>query len=125
MRKFFFIVLIFYVGIGSGNAQLFRKSVSGNVEKGLVGKSSNRKNEAKVREPGSVQKAKKKEEVKKKKQDHEYDKYVKSSRKRAIAIQTPEVQARMKNDRKDSAAKDRAKKKIVKANSKKAGRKYK
>jgi hypothetical protein len=125
MRKFLFIVCILYIGIGSGNAQLFRKSVSGNAEKGLVGKSSNRNKEAKVREPGSVQKTKKKEVAKKKKQDREYVKYVKSSRKRAIAIQTPEVQARMKKDRKDTALRDRAKKKIVKVNSRKAGRKYK
>ena len=47
------------------------------------------------------------------------------SQKRTIDIQTPEVQARMKQNQKDSAVRDKAKKKKVKTSTKKAGKKYK
>jgi len=50
---------------------------------------------------------------------------VKQSQKRTVAIQTPEVQDRMKQNKKDSAIRDKEKKKKVKAGSKRAGKKYK
>jgi hypothetical protein len=50
---------------------------------------------------------------------------VKQSQKRTIDIQTPEVQDRMKQNKKDTAARDKEKKKKVRSGSMKAGKKYK
>ncbi|MCX6253269.1 MAG: hypothetical protein NTV31_02195, partial [Bacteroidia bacterium] len=73
----------------------------------------------------SVTRAKKKQEANKRKLDKDYERYVKKSKKRAFDIQTPEVQARMKQNQKDSAIRDKVKKKKTKTSTKKAGKKYK
>jgi hypothetical protein len=125
MRKLLLMMFILYLGIHSGDAQIFQKGGLRHADRGSVSKSSNRRKEVKVREPRSVMKAKKKQEAQDRQIKREYNKYIKWSRKRTLDIQTPEVQARMKKDRKDAASRDKAKKKIVKAGSKKAGRKYK
>jgi len=121
MRKFFLFIFILFMATGSCNAQLFHK----NPEKGLFGKSLGNKKEVKIREPNSVQKAKKKQEANERKLKKDYTQSVNRSQKRTIDIQTTEVQARMKQDRKDIAARDKEKKKKVRASSKKAGKKYK
>ena len=54
----------------------------------------------------------------------DYDKSIKQSQKRTVDIQTPEVQARMKQNKKDYTRRDRHKKKKIKAASKEAGGKY-
>ena len=59
-------------------------------------------------------KAKKKQEKNEKKLKKEYAKSVERSRKRAYDIQSPEVQARMKQNQKDTALRDKEKKKNVK-----------
>ena len=125
MRKIFLFVFILSLGIGSCNAQLFHKNASRNVERKLFGKSLGKKKEVKVKEPRSVLKAKKKQEANTRKLKSDYEKYVGKSRKRAIDIQTPEVQERMKQNQKNSAARDKAKKKKVKTSAKKAEKKYK
>ena len=51
-----------------------------------------------------------------------YDKSVKKSQKRTYEIQTPEVQARMKQNKKDYAARDKEKKKKVRASTKRQGK---
>jgi long-subunit fatty acid transport protein len=80
--------------------------------------------EAKVKEPRSVLKAKKQQEANDKKLKKDYEKSIRQSQKRTIDIQTPEVQARMKQNKKDSAVRDKAKKKKVKTGTKKAAKKY-
>ncbi len=70
------------------------------------------------------EKAKKQQEAKKKKQDKEWDEYVKENRKHALEIQTPEVRERMKTNRKDSDIKYKAKRKKISEGSRRAGRKY-
>ncbi len=72
----------------------------------------------------SPEKAKKQQEAKKKKQDKEWDEYIKENRKHALEIQTPEVRERMKGNRKDSDTKYRIKRKKVSEGSKRAERKY-
>jgi hypothetical protein len=69
-------------------------------------------------------KSKKKQEKTKKKQKKEYAKSVKRSQKRTYEIQSPEVKARMKQNEKDIASRDKAKKKHVHNSTKKAGKKY-
>lgn len=125
MRKIFLFVFILSLTICSCNAQIFHKNASRKAEKGLFGKFLGNKKEVKVREPRSVLKAKKKQEANKRKLKSDYEKSVKRSQKRTIDIQTSDVQARMKQNQKNSAIRDKAKKKKVKTNTKKAGKKYK
>jgi len=115
----FFLILTFT--LGTGNAQIFHK----NPEKQLFGKSGSSRKGIKVKEPRSVLRAKKKQEANKRRLDKEYEKSVKQSQKRTVEIQTPEVQERMKQNKKDSALRDKEKKKKVKSGSKRAGKKYK
>ncbi|HUX58503.1 MAG TPA: hypothetical protein VMV77_16150 [Bacteroidales bacterium] len=124
MRKFFLFVFIFLLAIETCNAQIFHKKGSVRAEKALFRKSSGSK-KIKVKEPRVVLKAKKKQEANDKKLKKEYAQSVKRSRGRSIKIQSPEVQARMKQNRKDSSAQSKIKKKKVRASSKKAGKKYK
>jgi hypothetical protein len=125
IRKFFLFVFIVSLAIGTCNAQLFKKNVSRNAERGLFGKSLGNKKKVKVKEPRTVLKAKKKQEAKDKKLKRDNEKSVKRSQKRTVDIQTPEVQARMKQNQKDTITRDKAKKKKVKTSTRKAGKKYK
>jgi len=125
MSKFFLFVFIFSLAIGSCNAQLFQKNASRKTEKALFGKSLRKKKVVKVKESRTVLKAKKRQEANQRKLKRDYEKSIKRSQKRTIKIQTPEVQARMKQNQKDSAVRNKARKKKVKISSKKAGKKYK
>jgi hypothetical protein len=103
-------------------AQKYKRSIR-NPERELFGKSLNTKN-VKYREAPSIVRAKKKQAANEKKLDKEYNEYVKNSRKRAVKIQSPEVKARMLENRKESDLKYKEKKKNRTKSSKKAGRKY-
>jgi hypothetical protein len=120
MRKFFLFLFVLFLAQASANAQIFHK----NPEKQLFGKSHGSRKEAKVKEPRKVLKAKKKQEANDRRLRNEYDKSVKQSQKRTVDIQTPEVQARMKQNKKDYTRRDRDKKKKIKAASKEARGKY-
>lgn len=122
MRKILLFIFVFLLSVDSSNAQPFQKNNSRNVEKGLFGKSPGKRK--KVKEPRSVIKAKKKQEANDKRLKKEYSKSVKRSQKRTVDIQTAEVQARMRQDQKDIAARDKAKKQKQKSGTKKAGNKY-
>jgi hypothetical protein len=124
-RSFFLILFILTVAVNSCNSQIFHKNASRNVEKDLFGTSLSKKKAPKVKEPRSVTKAKKKQAAKKRKLDKDYAKYVKKNQKRAFDIQTPEVKERMKQDKKNAAARDKEKKKKMHSSTKKAGKKYK
>jgi hypothetical protein len=121
VKKLLIFLFTLTLTIGAGNAQIFHK----NPEKQLFGKSDGSRKGIKVKEPRSVLRAKKKQEANKRRLDKEYEKSVKQSQKRTVAIQTPEVQDRMKQNKKDSAIRDKEKKKKVKSSSKRAGKKYK
>jgi hypothetical protein len=120
MKKFFLFLFVLSLTMASANAQIFHK----NPEKELFGKSHGSRKEAKVREPKKVLKAKKKQEANDRRLKKNYDKSVKQSQKRTLDIQTPEVKARMKQNKKDYTRRDRDKKKKIKAASKEAGGKY-
>jgi hypothetical protein len=125
MRKLFLFMLIFSLTTGSGSAQIFKKNSPRNVERQLFGKKSGKRKTIKIREPRAVTKAKKKQEANERKLKKNYAQSIKRSQKRAYQIQTPEVQARMKQNEKNTAARSKAKKKKVKTSTKKAGKKYK
>ena len=69
--------------------------------------------------------AKKKQEVNDRKLKRDYDKSIRRSQKRTIDIQTPEVQKRMKQNKKDYTSRDKEKRKNVKTSTRRAGKKYK
>ena len=124
MKKIFLLILILSMAIGSGNAQIFKHRAVAKAEKGVSDKSS-RKSDTKVKEPKAVIKAKKKQEANDKKMKKDYEKSTKASQKRTYDIQTPEVQKRMKQNEKDTNARDKAKKSNNKKTTNKAGKKYK
>jgi hypothetical protein len=120
VRKIFLLLFILYLAVGSGNAQIFHK----NPEKQLFGKTHVKRKEEKVREPKKVLRAKKKQEANDRRLKKAYDKSVKQSQKRTVDIQTPEVQARMKQNKKENVMRYKDKKKKVKKGSKRASKKY-
>jgi hypothetical protein len=105
-KRLFLILLLFSLAIGSSDGQLFHKDPG----KALFGKTAGRKREAKVKEPRSVLKAKRKQEANDRRLKRNYDKSIKRSQKRTVDIQTPEVQERMKQNKKNYTARDRKKK---------------
>jgi len=118
-------MFILSLAIGSCNAQIFHKNASRKAEKDLFGKTLGKKKEVKVKESRSVVRAKKKQAKNKRKLDKEWERTVKKSQKRTIEIQSPEVQERMKQNNKDNANRDKAKKKKFRLGTKKAEKKYK
>ena len=124
MRKSFLIVLLFSLSISICNAQLLHKKSSRHIEKGLFGKSGSKKKTIKIKEPRTVNKAKKKQEANQQRLKNDYAKSIKRSQKRTIAIQTPDVQERMKQNQKIFAQRDKTKRKKTKSGSSKARRKY-
>jgi hypothetical protein len=69
-------------------------------------------------------KSKKKQEAKTRKQKKDWDKYVKKSQQHTYEIQSSDVKARMKQNKRDIDSRDKTKKKHVRKSSKKAGQKY-
>jgi hypothetical protein len=124
IRKLFVVMFILLMGILSCNAQIIQKKTPRRVEKALFRKSDGNKKEVRVKEPRAVLKAKKKQEANQKRLKDNYKKSVKRSKKRTVDIQSPEVQKRMKQDKKATAKRDKTKRKNVRTNSKKAGKKY-
>jgi hypothetical protein len=121
-KKLFFVFLILFCAVSVCEAQKYKRSIR-NPERELFGKSLNTKT-VKYREAPSIVRAKKKQAANEKKLDKEYNEYVKNSRKRAVKIQSPEVKARMLENRKESDLKYKEKKKNRTESSKKTGRKY-
>jgi hypothetical protein len=124
MRKFVFIVIIAFLGLDSANAIDFPRNGPAAVETGLQGKPRRSKRSTSVRKPRSAKRAIREQEAADRKLDREYAKFVKDSRERAFDIQTPEVKARMKKDKKVTVARDNLKKKKIKKSNRKAGNKY-
>src|SRR5450759_4162688 len=120
MRKLILLLFVLSLATGSCKALIFHK----NPEKQLFGKSHISKKGPKVKEPRKVLKAKKKQEANDRKLKKDSEKSVKRSQKRTVDIQTPEVQARMKKNKKDVIIRDKDNKKKVKDGSKRAGKKY-
>ena len=72
----------------------------------------------------NVLRAKRKQEANDRKLQKQYDKSIVKSQKRTIDIQTPEVQARMKQNKKEITTRDKKNKKKVRGGSKGAEKKY-
>jgi hypothetical protein len=120
MKRFFLVILFISLvcsEVGSQTPGLNQKTQS---EKGffsrIFGKGKN--------SPGTAGKSKKQQEATKRKQKKEWNKYVKKSQQHTFDIQSPEVKDRMKQNKKDIASRDKAKKKQIRKSTKKAGQKY-
>jgi hypothetical protein len=120
MKRFFLVFLLISIVCVGAQGQ-----VEGNNEKAKSGKGlfsifhGKGKNST-----DTAGKSKKKQERTKKNQKKDYEKAVKKSQKRTYEIQSPDVKARMKQNEKDIASRDKAKKKHVHKSSKKAAKKY-
>lgn len=121
-KKLFFVFLILFCAVSVCEAQRYKRSIR-NPERELFGKSLNNKT-VKYKEAPSIVRAKKKQAANEKKLNKEYDAHVKESRKRSVEIQSPEVKARMLENRKESDLKYKEKKKNRAERSKKPARKY-
>ena len=121
LKELFLIFLIMSCAVSVCEAQRYKRSIR-NPERELFDKSLNNKT-VKYRESASVERAKKKQAASKKKLDKEYKEFVKKSRKRAVEIQSPEVKARMLENRKEADLKYKEKKKNRAESSKKTRRK--
>jgi hypothetical protein len=75
-------------------------------------------------QPKKAKKAQKKADKKKKEQKEAIKDGSKAAQKRSYEIQSPEVQSRMKQDKKNIAARDKAKKKSNKSKTKRGAKKY-
>ncbi len=125
IRRFILFIFLSIFIVGTCTAQSSHKASPKNPEKGLFGKRSSNSRNANVREPRSVHKAKREQEKNEKRLKKEYAQSVERSKQRSYDIQSPEVKARMKQNQKDTALRNKEKKKKVKESSKKAGKKYK
>ena len=123
IKRFILFILLTIFILGTCDAQSSNNSRPKNPEKELFGKKRN-SGKAGIKEPRSVHKAKKEQEKNQKRLKKEYAQSVERSRQRAYDIQSPEVQARMKQNQKDTALRQKEKKKKIKANTKRAGKKY-
>lgn len=94
MRKLILLLLVLSIALGSCKARLFNKNPERRLEA----------NDRKLKKDS--------------------EKSVKRSQKRTVDIQTPEVQARMKKNKKDYILRDKDKKKKVKEGTKRAAKKY-
>ncbi len=96
---------------------------SGRSRRLLPGRPDTEKKKVKVFK--NPEKAIKKQASKERKMKKDYELFVKKSRKRSIAIQSPEVQERMKKNHKDTKDYYKSQNKSQPAGSKKARKKYK
>jgi hypothetical protein len=122
-KKLLILLILFSVSV-SCNSRLFNKISSRGSGRELSG-SSRKSKEVKIKEPGAVRSAKKKQEAREKANKKTYFKSIDNSKKRTVEIQTPEVQARMKQNKDQITARDKAKSKKVRNANKKLRNKYK
>jgi hypothetical protein len=123
MKKLLIIILVILSAEVASYGQEAYDRAPKKSEKGLFSKIHIFGGNKKKMTPGSAADAKKRQAEIKKKEDKEWAKSVKASQKRTYDIQTPDVQARMKQNKKDATMRDKAQKKRVRQNSRKAGRK--
>jgi hypothetical protein len=127
MKRLFFrrlVVFLFFFMIGISLCEAQDRAPKP-ARKGLFGLFSGKKNSGGVKAPKSASRVQKEQDKKKKRQDLEWAKSVKESQKRTIQIQTPEVQNRMKQDKKDIAAREKERMKKSSKATRSAAKKYK
>ena len=119
------LLILALLAAGPSQAQIFKRIAARKAERGMFTKSRSSNRDAKIKQPRAVTKARKKQEAHQKKLKKDYKKSVKETQKHSYDIQTPEVKARMDQNKKDMKAREKAKRKDRKQKNRKAGRKYK
>jgi hypothetical protein len=125
IKQLVVFMLVFTVGISVCEAQTSPDRAPKPAGKGFFGLFSGKKSTGKPKAPKNASQVKKEQEKKKKKSDADYAKSIKESQKRTIKIQTPDVQDRMKQNKRDITAREKARKKKTSSATRKAGSKYK
>lgn len=119
------LIIILLSLIGSvGEAQIAGTAAAKRIERSLTGTGLKSKKSVKIKQPRKVVKTQRKQAKSEARLKKDYAKYIKLSQKRAIEIQTPEVQKRMKQSKKETVKNNRERRKAVRAATKKASRKY-
>lgn len=124
VKRILFVAIVFSIAILAGNSQSFDRPQVSRREKREAHKGPLKTKTAKVKEPKSIEKSKKQQEVKQTKLKKEYNDYVKKNRKHSYDIQSPEVKTRMKKNDRDSKASYSTKHKQSAKRTRKAARKY-
>jgi hypothetical protein len=119
------ITIIFIICFSVCDAQQSGSGPAGHTKTGFFTRIFSKKSSKGVKKPRSAKQVKKEQEKKDKKKQQEYAKSVKATQQRTYKIQTPEAQARMKQNQKDTEEREKAKKKKTAESSKKARKKYK
>lgn len=125
IRQLVVFMLVFTMGVSVCEAQTSADRAPKPAGKGLFGLFSGKKSSGKIKAPKKASQVKKEQAKKDKKLKEDYFKSVKESQKRTIKIQTPDVQDRMKQNKKDITTREKARKKNTSAATRKAGSKYK
>jgi len=121
LRRFGFILFLILLASTYSEAQSPNKNGLGPAPKNGIFHIFKGKGKQK---PKSVAKIKREQNKKDKKKQAEYANSVKQNKQRSFKIQTPEVQARMKQNQKDITDREKARKKKISASSKKVRKKY-
>lgn len=108
-RKYLTFIIVLLLSCGSAEAVF--KTVNYNAAVNML-------------QPRSAKKAQKKQDAKEANKKKAIKNSSRVAQKRSYEIQTTEVQARMKQNKKDIAARDKARKKNNKAGTKKGAKKY-
>ena len=120
-KRITFILLILVFGVSFSNAQTANKNGLGPAPKKSVFGLFHRKGT--VQKPKSVEQIKKEQDKKDKKKQDDYVNAVKQKKDHAYQIQSPEVQARMKQNQKDIDEREKARQKKLAESSRKARKK--
>jgi hypothetical protein len=125
-KGFFLLLIMLTVFSAASDAQFFRRNAPKKAERSLFRKNSVKgiKKEAKVREPRKVTKAKREQEERQAKIKKDYARAVEDKKKRVVEIQSPEVQERMKQNKKNTDLSYRERKKNKASATRKGRRKY-
>jgi hypothetical protein len=117
------VLLLFFTG-ALCTAQSFERPRSNKRINKVSKKPPGQKRQFKIREPRSVSKAKKKQEMSERKRAREYKAQLEADRKRHLEIQSPDVRERILQNRKNSDINYKVRKKAVAARNKRTGKKY-
>lgn len=107
---FMIFLLSLILTIGTAEAGHLKKDISSDLS---------------ILQPRKAKKAQKKQDAKEQKKREAIKDSSREAQKRSYEIQSPEVQARMKQNKKDAAARNKAKKKNNRSKTKKGAKKYK
>lgn len=124
IRRLIIPVLLLFLTVTFCTAQSFERPRTNKRINGVSKKPPGQKRQVRIREPRSVSKAMRKQELSEKKRAREYKAQLEADRKRHLDIQSPDVRERILQNRKNSDINYKARRKAVAARNKRTGKKY-